>query len=308
MSDRERTVLLLAAEGLTDKQIAKHLNLSQRTIGTYWERMRQKLGPYSRTQLVARFLRHETEADPDALSYGGLFASWEEGVWILSPSGETIYANRRVATLFGFTQEQFQAMDARDFLEQATSATLEEVVEAAKQEPHKIDFRLQRPDGSAVWLGIRASVVTDANRVISAVVLLVQDLTVLKRVKHTLDSCESALSFLAEHSSDLIARFDGHLRCLSMNQSFLQILGLTADDVVNKTVPELKSILEPNVRWIRYLEQALSTGKPQSFTCNFRGIQDDLRTHLLPEPSPEFLPATIMTITTLAGTPTTRRK
>ena len=100
LSDRERTVLLLAADGLTDKQIASHLQLSQRTIGTYWERMRQKMGQYSRTQLVANFVRGIVQAD-ESTNYRNLFASWQEGVWILLETGETVYANHQIADLFG---------------------------------------------------------------------------------------------------------------------------------------------------------------------------------------------------------------
>lgn len=301
-------MLLLAAEGLTDKEIAKHLNLSQRTIGTYWERMRQKLGPYPRTQLVARFLKVDTEQEQDGPSYGRLFATWEEGVWILSPAGDSIYANRRIATLFGLTHEEFQDKDARELFERATSTTIEEVLESSLNEPHQVEFKLLRRDGTAVWLSMRASSVSNARGQVAAIILLVHDLTVLRRVKHTLDACESALAFLSEHSSDLVARFDADLRCLSINPSYLQLLQVPEEEVVGKSVKELEGIFEPNVRWVRYLDQALSTGETQSFSCDFRGIKTELRTHLLPEPSPEFLPATIISITTLEGKPSTRRK
>jgi len=302
LSDRERTVLLLAAEGLTDKEIAKHLKLSQRTIGTYWERIRQKLGQSPRAKLVARFLRQDPEASSGgALSYGGLFAGWEAGVWIMSPQGETLYANRRMATLFGFTQEAFQEQDARNLFQEATSTAVEDVLATAGQEREDAEFKLTRRDGSSVWLSLRTSEVRDAKNKVSAVVLLINDVTVLKRVRHTLESCESVVAFLSQHATDLIARYDSDLRCISMNPAFLSHLKVTKEDVVGKTIRELPEVFQPNDHWVRFIEQALSTGKVQCFECQLGDAQAAMRTYLLPEPSPEFLPLTIMSLTAPAG-------
>ncbi len=43
----------LAAHGLTDKEIALRLGIRDGTVATYWERIRAKLGPHHRSELVA---------------------------------------------------------------------------------------------------------------------------------------------------------------------------------------------------------------------------------------------------------------
>lgn len=284
--------MLLAAEGLTDKEIARHLNLSRRTIGTYWERLRLKLGPYSRTQLVARFLR--VEAEGDGATYRNLFATWEEGVWILSPSGTTLYANHRIATLFGFTPQEFPEADARTLFQAATSTTIEAVLEAAQTEPHVVEFRLQRPDGEAIWLRLRGSAVIDVKGRVSAIVLLLHDVTMEKRVTHTLESCESTLEFVATHSSDLIARFDRNLICISANPALVKHLGTTEAELVGKSIESLGEFFQPQEEWVKSLREALATGDSQ---CFYAQLSEAAVTHILPEPSPEFLPETILTIT-----------
>ncbi|HVL40328.1 MAG TPA: LuxR C-terminal-related transcriptional regulator [Fimbriimonadaceae bacterium] len=53
LSPQEKQVLhLAAADGFTDKQIAQRLGLSPRTVSTYWDRMRVKLGAKSRIQVL----------------------------------------------------------------------------------------------------------------------------------------------------------------------------------------------------------------------------------------------------------------
>jgi PAS domain S-box-containing protein len=57
LSEREKEVLFLAADGLTDKEIAQRLNIGTKTVRTYWDRMRTKLQAASRTQALAIALR-----------------------------------------------------------------------------------------------------------------------------------------------------------------------------------------------------------------------------------------------------------
>src|SRR5438270_5272767 len=61
LSDREEQVLLLSTKGLTDKEIARKLNLSIATVNTYWVRIRTKLGGANRAELVAAALHKNAE-------------------------------------------------------------------------------------------------------------------------------------------------------------------------------------------------------------------------------------------------------
>ena len=61
LSEREQQLIALAAKGYTDTAIANRLGISEPTVKSYWLRVRSKLGPYNRTELVAHALREETE-------------------------------------------------------------------------------------------------------------------------------------------------------------------------------------------------------------------------------------------------------
>lgn len=54
LSDREREVMALVAQGLTTSQIARKLTLSPATIRTHVERARDKLGARTRAEAIAR--------------------------------------------------------------------------------------------------------------------------------------------------------------------------------------------------------------------------------------------------------------
>jgi PAS domain S-box-containing protein len=53
---REAQILSLAAEGMTDRQIALDLDISLATVDTYWRRIRAKFEASSRTEAVAKAL------------------------------------------------------------------------------------------------------------------------------------------------------------------------------------------------------------------------------------------------------------
>lgn len=54
---------MLASEGLTDKEIAAKLRLSPETVGTYWRRILSKYAAASRTEVVAKVVRLQAEAE-----------------------------------------------------------------------------------------------------------------------------------------------------------------------------------------------------------------------------------------------------
>lgn len=53
LTAREHEVLTLLAQGLSQKEIARHLYLSPKTVNTYTERLYEKLGVHSKSQAVA---------------------------------------------------------------------------------------------------------------------------------------------------------------------------------------------------------------------------------------------------------------
>jgi PAS domain S-box-containing protein len=61
LSPRERLILELAAKGHTDKGIAAEIGIAPSTVLTYWLRIRSKLGPHPRAELVAAFVRTNAE-------------------------------------------------------------------------------------------------------------------------------------------------------------------------------------------------------------------------------------------------------
>jgi PAS domain S-box-containing protein len=128
LSVRERQLLKLAAGGLTDSAIAVRLKISEATVSTYWRRIRTKLGPYSRTELVATLLRNECERVVSALVeenrklldrlaaddrrgdalYRRLLEEAADAILVCSHDGVIRMINESAAHLFGWSQHELR--------------------------------------------------------------------------------------------------------------------------------------------------------------------------------------------------------
>jgi len=63
LSEREREVARLVAKGLTSREMAVRLTVTERTVNTHLERIREKLGVRSRAQITAWLLRSGLAVD-----------------------------------------------------------------------------------------------------------------------------------------------------------------------------------------------------------------------------------------------------
>jgi len=132
LSPREQQLLQHAAEGLTDTAIANKLGISEATVGTYWGRVRIKLGPYSRTELVAIVMRAEREAAVEKLReeneelvrqlreraesggasfYRDLIDNAPDAMILVAESGAVDYANQAACELFGYEPGELHGVD-----------------------------------------------------------------------------------------------------------------------------------------------------------------------------------------------------
>lgn len=107
LSPRQKQILLLAAQGLTDRQIAAQVGLGEGTVRTYWERIRARLDARSRSEAIARSLGNEHRAALAELDrMRSLVANVPEFLWTAQPSGEVDYVNDWFAKFSGRSAQE----------------------------------------------------------------------------------------------------------------------------------------------------------------------------------------------------------
>lgn len=132
LSTRERQLLTLAAQGFTDQAIAHKLEISLATVGTYWGRVRIKMGPLNRTELVAHYLQGQAAQEMNELRqanqsllqrldeqtgaadmlraslemFRGLIETAPDAILLVGEDGKIQLANEQAGELFGYSSTE----------------------------------------------------------------------------------------------------------------------------------------------------------------------------------------------------------
>lgn len=186
LSSREKQLIALATEGHTDTSIAQHLGISEATVGTYWGRIRVKLGPYSRTELVSIVIRAEQADELARLKVAnaelarqlnvssadseGLFRQFVESaadsILITNSSSVIVTANAAAHELFGYPPGELVGANMSVLIPQRFRERHAEVVQGFLQAPSKgmmgdhFDAPALRRDGTEMRIRAALSVIS----------------------------------------------------------------------------------------------------------------------------------------------------
>ncbi|MCW5937643.1 MAG: hypothetical protein KIT11_10100 [Fimbriimonadaceae bacterium] len=168
ITPREASILSLAAEGMTDKQIALELKLSVGTVRTYWSRIRIKLRALTRAQAVGVFSRtrglRQQEEDSAASEYRTLSklacSFWGTCSFSVRPAdGLVTFLDDQAEEALGVTEEGLQGRQAGwiSIFEEEQRPHLRKIVQKALGSAESIMFVTRA--GSNVSRGKRVALV-----------------------------------------------------------------------------------------------------------------------------------------------------
>jgi two-component system CheB/CheR fusion protein len=160
ITPREMEVVLLGAEGRTDKEIARDLGISHATVTTHWVRMREKLGARSRGHVIAQamsviYREAREEIDQKNELFAILVQALEDyAVFLLDRDRKVKSWNPGVRRVLGYDEEDwlrqsadiiFTPEDREKGAPAIEQATAESKGRAADNRWH------MRRDGSRFW-------------------------------------------------------------------------------------------------------------------------------------------------------------
>ncbi len=161
ISTREREILLQAAEGRTDKEIAALLGLSLATVRTYWERLRAKTETTNRSEAIMKVLGGELRSVAEeairARAERDLLLSEAEGfcVFDISLKGMIMDWNPGVFRLLGYLENEFVRHPFAVVFtpEDAKNGEPEFEMKEAIEHGRCLERRYhQRKDGTHIWI------------------------------------------------------------------------------------------------------------------------------------------------------------
>jgi PAS domain S-box-containing protein len=155
-------------------------------------------------------------------------------VYVCNADGSLAYCNARAAELLGRGPDGTPtAPDCSPLA--GVLATGKPVVER--------ELRVVRPDGSAIDIVVSITALRDAGGGISGAINIFQDITDRKRADAALRESETRFRALADASPALIWQGDEAGRNMYVNQRYLDVTGLTADELLG---PHWRKVVHPD--------------------------------------------------------------
>jgi len=109
LSEREKQIAKLAAQGLTDKEIARKSGVSITTVRTYWMRIRRKVQATNRAQAIVKGLAQIEAASRSTAHLASTPCDSDNlGVIAIGADGELLAANNSFLNMLGHDRSSFE--------------------------------------------------------------------------------------------------------------------------------------------------------------------------------------------------------
>jgi PAS domain S-box-containing protein len=149
-----------------------------------------------------------------------------EGIWIIAPKGETLFANRRMAEIFGCTVEEMIGHSSFDFVfAEDEAGARQRYVMGQRGIIVDGDFRFKRKDGREVWVLATGAPLHDENGEFLGMLARIIDVTRRKQAERALEEGERAYRQLLDNLPIGVYRTTPDGSILFANPTLIRMLG-----------------------------------------------------------------------------------
>jgi PAS domain S-box-containing protein len=218
----------------------------------------KRLVPAVRRELKEAKARRERGHVEEALarseeSFRNIVEAATEGIWVIDEESKTVFANRRIADMLGYTREEMAGRSLFEFMTPEQKALAEKNVARRQmgiQEQH--DFRFLRRDGTQLWAIVSTYPRFHADGCYAGALAMITDISDRKKA-------EELIRKNSEDLKDLIEIAAHELRHpATVFKGYAQILMENWEDLDRETIQEaLSGIDEATTRLMRLVTSLL---------------------------------------------------
>jgi len=286
LSEREKEVLFLAGEGKTDKEIAKELNIGPKTVRTYWDRMRAKLGAASRTEVLAKALQSAHDQLSASEQRIRMFVQSMPVIFnALDENMNVILANDECERVTGFQSEEIIGqpfVSEQHIPDKDRRASVLREFSEQKGDYLNLETEIECKDGSTRVIAWSSRAQQNPIPGWSTWTIGL-DITDRKRAQEALRQSEESLRRLLESSEQGVWIIDtGHVTTF-VNRRLAQMLGMEVEDMIGKPAQLREGDSGELLRDL--LMSSPSSGGRVTFTTKFkRADGHEIWTHVTVNP------------------------
>lgn len=219
--------------------------------------------------------------------YRNIIETVNEGIWVVDSEGRITYANKKMAEILGYTQDEIAGRNSWDFTDEENKPVIKRGIERRKQGiDENYELKFIRQDGSLLWALINARSVFNKDGRFTGSTGTLTDITDHKQAREELIKSERGFRTLAENSPDWIARLDRQKRYMYINPAAVDSYGIPQESIIGKTNTELGLSPEKTKFLDEYFERVFVTGKRETIEYLYKspeGKECYFDTQIVPE-------------------------
>lgn len=248
-------------------------------IGLWWrnQRTRNELEKY----------RLQIEKHALSMHYAHLSRYANDIILLMDEAGRIVDANDRALEIYAYPRQRLIGMPLANLQAPGSDAEGEWDPLQWTRDGRIYETVHRRRDGTEFPVEVSARIFETGGKPYRQAII--RDITQRKRAEEALRRRELEYMALAEHSPDIIARFDRARRYLYVNAPVEAATGLERDRFIGKTNAELGLPQQVTELWERRIDSTIRTGREQRFDFAFPSPVGDR--HYEARMVPEFGPA-----------------
>lgn len=216
----------------------EQLKILQEEVG----RLKEELSNLRSTQvqdknnLAKSFNFSGNETVFSAELYRSIAETANESIWVSDTAANTIFVNRRLTELLGYTREEFLGRKAYDFMdEEAQELARLNLNRRISGHSDRYEQKFIHKNGSEIWALVSASPIKGENGDVVASLGMLTDITASKKAELALKESEEkfSLSFHSSPNALALTRVDNAI-IIDVNDSFARMFGLLKEEVIGE--------------------------------------------------------------------------
>jgi len=224
------------------------------------------------------------------------------GVWEWDIKSDLVTWTPKCHEIHGVSEEEFPGTGGAFFRlvhdEDRAKVSLALQTAIEQRVLYECEFRIVRPSGEVIWVENLGRASYDARGRPASVQGTLTDIDERKRAEEAQRAREHALQTLADHSPDIISRFDRDLRHVFINAAVERVTGQRRTAFLGKTNRELGMPIELCEQWELALRHVFEAGESQQIEFSVATLEGERHfcSRLIAERTPDGIVESVLAI------------
>ncbi|MEM3613061.1 MAG: PAS domain S-box protein [Candidatus Bathyarchaeia archaeon] len=197
-----------------------------------------------------------------------------EGITIVDPDENIIFANKAFAEMLGYSEKEIQGMNLLRFVDEKGLRKITEETKARRKGlVSRYELTLYRKDGKPRFVQVSASPLWNEDGSYAGALAIIMDVTERRKMESALKESEEKFRNIFENANDGFIYLDQYGKILDVNRKTSEVLGCRKEEIIGRHFTELHAV--PNDELQKVIDAFSDALEGKISSANFTVVGSD---------------------------------